>query len=301
MEKEFLKPKVHFISGKGGVGKSLSAVALAHFFSEQGYETLIIELCEEESEEFDRIPVMRHVKEKLSFLKIYPDQALFEYLSLKMPDSLLEKLFSKRLFRSLSSAMPGLFDLTRLGKIWFHADAVNKDKALIFDKIVVDLPSSGFVHRFLSIARVVKEVVKVGPLAKEAEKMDDYFRKNQNAILHLVALPEELVINESVELYQELKKAKDINVGVLFMNRVFPFLEKDLEALTTLIQNAPETKGVRDFFLSRVGEQQHQIARLKELGLAMPQITIDEQFGEHLDSQIVAKMVQAIKDSFVHE
>lgn len=301
MKKELLKPKVHFISGKGGVGKSLTASALAHFFYQSGYETLLIELSEEESEDYERVCSMRQINEKLFFMKIYPNQALYEYLSLKMPRTVLEKLFSKRFFRALAAAMPALFDLTRLGKIWFHADPSNKEKAQIFDKIVVDLPSSGFIMRFLLIARVVKEVVKVGPLAKEADKIDTYFHKEGNAILHLVALPEELVINETIELYQKLRASNQTSLGILFMNRVVAFGEHELQSLTRPVEKSSDIKSIVNFFLTRVHEQNQELKRLQEAGLLMPRMDIYEQWGEHIDSQIVDAMMQVIKDNFSHE
>lgn len=197
MEKKLVSPIVHFISGKGGVGKSLCAKALATYFARQGFSTLLVELSEEESETAPTIQTFHNIEEKLSFLRIYPDQALYEYLSLKVPgQSLLKKMFGKSFFRTLCSAMPGLSDLTRLGKIWFHADK-HAGSQENFDKIVVDLPSSGFIVRFLSIARVVREVVKIGPLAREARLMEDFFKDARNAVLHLVTLPQELVIMDN--------------------------------------------------------------------------------------------------------
>lgn len=121
-------------------------------------------------------------------------------------------MLSQKLFRALCAAMPGLSDLTRLGKIWFHADEVHGPKERVFDKIVVDMPSTGFVGRFLSIASVVYDAVKVGPVAKEAKLIRDYFQEPLHARVHLVALAEELVVTETIDLYDQLE-AKGINLG----------------------------------------------------------------------------------------
>ncbi len=301
MEKKLISPTVHFVSGKGGVGKSLVSLALAKYFAGLGHTTLLIELSEEESDsEHDRIASLRAVKEKLSFMRIYPDQALYEYLKLKIPaQALLEKLLSQSLFRTLCSAMPGLSDLTRLGKIWFHADPINGDKSGSFDKIVVDMPSSGFIVRFLSIARVVKEVVRIGPLAKDAQLIENYFKKSENAILHLVSLPKDIVVNETCEIYQQLKKANEVAVGILFMNRVTLLDQNKLESDSEKLSNGfPDSKEIVDFFLSELKAQKQQINRLDDLGLVMPRIYLSEQFGEVIESKITDELVEKMTEYF---
>lgn len=301
MEKKLISPTVHFVSGKGGVGKSIVSLALANYFAGEGHSTLLVELSEEESDAaHDRIASIRKVKEKLSFIRIYPDQALFEYLKLKVPaQALLDKLLSKSLFRTLCSAMPGLSDLTRLGKIWFHADPVHGNREGVFDKIVVDLPSSGFILGFLSIARVVKEVVRIGPLARDAQLIQDYFSNSKNALIHLVSLPQDVVINETFEIYQQLKKANEVAMGMLFMNRVIKLDPNELALFRDKSQdNFPHTTEVMDFFLSQVKAQTHQLKRLEDLGLSMPRINLSEQFGEIIESKISDELVEKMTEYF---
>ncbi len=110
--------------------------------------------------------------------------------------------------------MPGLSDLTRFGKIWFHADEKAAKSHRIFEKIVVDLPSSGYVGRFLSIASVVEDVVKIGPLAEEARSISRYFSKPQHARLHLATLLEDFVVTESIELYEHILKTCRVKLAV---------------------------------------------------------------------------------------
>lgn len=207
---------VHFVAGKGGVGKTVVAKALATHFA-KFERTLLIELSEEESGEPK--PALAEITEmgpNLFHTKICPDQALYEYLSLKIPPKVINILMSKSVFRALGSAMPGLADLTRLGKIWFHATSG------VYKKIVVDMPSSGFVGRFLTIANVVYQAVKVGPLAKEARIINEYFVDAHNARVHLVTLLDDLVVKETIHLFKELQQLKTVSCGVIFINRVMP-------------------------------------------------------------------------------
>lgn len=283
MPKDILKTaKLHFVAGKGGVGKTLISQALATYFAENS-KTLLVELSEEESGEENSESFPREVAPNLSHVKIFPDQALNEYLRLKIPQKLINSLLSKSLFRALGSAMPGLSDLTRLGKIWYHCEQ--------FEKIVVDMPSSGFVSRFLSIASVVKEAVKIGPMAKEAQVMDEFLKDENLARLHLVALPEEMVVNETLELYQEVKKRASVACGYLMLNRV---LDLDLKSLEVDLSRFPESAAIIESFKKRKLLEDLERRRLYLRGMHLPEVVFFDQMGEMMDSKIISMMVKTL-------
>jgi hypothetical protein len=292
--------KVHFIAGKGGVGKTVISQCLAALLAKQN-KTLLVELSEEEigedEEKFSIIEQKSDIAKNLFYVKIFPDQALYEYLCLKIPTKkILDSLFSQKLFRTLCSAMPGLSDLTRLGKIWFHADKQHVDHQEIFDKIVVDLPSSGFTKRFLSIAKVVHQAVKVGPLAKEAKLIHEYFFDKNNARLHLVCLPQELVINETIDLVKQMQYSSCINLGYLFINRFLKLKSKHLLTNSYPLKNYPETKKILDAYAARLQEEDLQINRLEQLENSPEIITLGDQLGEMLEPNIVKNMVIELSD-----
>lgn len=283
MQDNILQAKLHFIAGKGGVGKTLISQALATHFSES-FDTLLVELGEEEgTEEAPKLSPIKEVSPKLSHIKIFPDQALYEYLKLKIPKRVIDSLLSKSLFRTMCSAMPGLADLTRLGKIWYHT----RD----FQKIVVDMPSSGFVSRFLSVASVVSDAVKIGPLAKEARLIHEYLRDPKLARVHLASMPKELIINETFELYQQLKKKPSAQLGFILLNRV---LDLDLKELPEDLSQYPEISSVIEIFRKRKIEEDQERCRLIQLGISLPQLVFFDQVGEMMDSKIVSSMVKTI-------
>lgn len=286
--------KVHFVAGKGGVGKTVIAGALAHHFAKQ-YKTLLIELSEEETG--DTRPKLATIKEhhskKFSHIKFFPDQTLYEYLTLKIPQRMvLDSFMSQTLFRALGSAMPGLADLTRLGKIWFHADAEHEPKGEIYQKIVVDMPSSGFVSRFLTIARVVSDAVRIGPLAKEAKLISEYFGNANNARLHIVAMLQELVVNETIELLHDIKEAKSTHVGLLLVNRIFP--EPGLTRATSERAIGSELQKVINFFSARADAEAHEMARLKKSAVNIPMLCIPDFIGEEHEDDIIKYMVSLL-------
>jgi hypothetical protein len=291
-DKVIASAKVHFIAGKGGVGKTLISRALAQVFAKK-HKTLLIEMCEEDAGVFEAPPLT--VEGRLSHITIFPDQTLYEYLLIKIPQKkVLDSFLSQSLIRALSSAMPGLKDLTRLGKIWFHADEKHSIKPdEIFDKIVVDMPSSGFVGRFLTIASVVENVVKVGPLAKEAALIKSYFRDAHNALLHVVSVPSELVVNETVELIDTITGQKSIHLGILFINRVFSpkGLSKDSLPIDASL---PELKKITEFLQNRLKEGAIQLKRLQTAS-DLPCLPFADQMGELKDEVIIHDMAITIE------
>lgn len=277
--RDYISAKVHFIAGKGGVGKSLISAAFAHYFADLGYKTLQVELSEDESIEGMRIPTIERLGPNLFYLKIFPDQAAYQYLRLKIPQKkLLDSLLSKKLFRALCAAMPGLSDLTRLGKIWFHADDSLYEGQEIFDKIVVDLPSSGFVKRFLSVADVVSKAVKIGPLAKEAEYIHRFFIDAKNARLHVVAAPEALIVSETKELVRSMQKAGAVNLGLFFINRVPSLSSHRLSDCMAVLNPQSTLEPYMQFLLQKTKSAELLIKDLQ--ALLVPTIMLSAIWGK---------------------
>lgn len=292
MDKAVYNAKVHFVAGKGGVGKTLVSHALAMLFA-RNFKTLLVELSEEEAGDArPKLAVIKDgVEKNLSQVKIFPDQALYEYLCLKIPQKkVLDAFLSQSLIRAMSSAMPGLSDLTRLGKIWFHADEAHEPTGEIYQKIVVDMPSSGFVRRFLTIASVVGDAVKIGPLAKEAKLIHEYFRDARHARLHVITMPQELVVNETIELIDDIKRAQDISLGMLVINRVFLGQEITDETLNA-VREFPETFKVLYTFKTRMDEEAVELARFKDSKINLPELIFPDQFGEMREAKIIDEMV----------
>lgn len=260
------RAKVHFIVGKGGVGRTTIAEALAAKFS-LTEKTLLVSFKKEDSLKRHRVPVIEKISPQLFRLDFSPEEAMREYLELKIASvKVIEKLFGNSLFHALSGAAPGLSDFARMGKIWFHADPINRDKGAVqFDKIVVDMPSAGFVPRFLSIGATVKDAVKIGPLAHEALLINEYMGDSNNALVHVATLLEEIVVSETLELLDALKNESNVKTGMVFANfvrlidiakaeKLLKELPGDAVYITTLLRDS----------LARTKEEQALLDELKK-------------------------------------
>jgi uncharacterized protein (DUF2267 family) len=83
------------------------------------------------------------------------------------------------------------------------------------------------------VPQVLLRTVPPGPLAREALKMKDLLVDPRITAAVLVAMPEELPVNEALELHAALKDKVNIRTHAAVLNGVFAkrFTQADLEAL----------------------------------------------------------------------
>jgi anion-transporting ArsA/GET3 family ATPase len=241
--------QIHFVTGKGGVGKSLVACALARRFVAEGDRTLLVQVNARDS----HAPLLRlppvgddvaEARPNLWTLNLHPAQAMREYalMTLKL-EALYKAVFENRLTRTFLRFVPSLAELTMMGKLWFHAEEQREGGFFggdggrpRFDRIVVDLPSTGHATRLLAVSRVLTEAVKVGPMADKTRQMAACFADPRRSAIHVVTLPEELPVNETLELLGVLQRERTVHVGHLIVNQVLPrvFDERTEAALQRL-------------------------------------------------------------------
>lgn len=228
------------VSGKGGVGKSTIAAALALKLSSMGRRTLI---CEVNADE--RIapmlghpavgPELTQLEESLWAVDVRPQEAMREYaLMILKFKSVYRAVFENRMVRYFLRFIPSLQELVLLGKILFHAQQTEPDGRLRFDHVIVDAPATGHALTFLSVPRVLVQTVPSGAMSAEAEKMRAVLEDPTRAAAVLVSLPEEMPVNETIELRQALDARVGLRTEGAVLNAfVAPrFSEADEQALS---------------------------------------------------------------------
>ncbi|MBI4238911.1 MAG: ATPase [Deltaproteobacteria bacterium] len=200
-----LRTPLTFVTGKGGVGKSTVAAALACGCAAGGERTALIALG---PHPFARLfntetPIHYHgaeVAPRLTAFQLTPREAFEEYAVLRLGSAKLYHLcFDNRFVHYFLDATPGLNELMCLGKLW-HLVV----KAHVFERVIVDLPATGHGLGFLDVPRILTESVHRGPLATLGEQMRSMLQDTAVTATLIVTRYEELPVNETLELADRL-------------------------------------------------------------------------------------------------
>jgi anion-transporting ArsA/GET3 family ATPase len=223
--------RLHFVSGKGGTGKSTIAAALALALAAGGRKVLLVEVEGRQgiAQLFD-VPPLPYKEVKIATaegggqvnaLAIDTEAAFLEYL-----DMFYNLGIAGRAMRRIGAVefattiAPGLRDVLLTGKIKEIVVRNEKKKPDSYDAIVVDAPPTGRIARFLDVTKAVSELAKGGPVHSQADGVVKILHSELTAI-HLVTLLEALPVQETLEAIEELR-ALELPIGSVIVNRNIP-------------------------------------------------------------------------------
>ncbi|WP_280201762.1 ArsA-related P-loop ATPase [Nocardia cyriacigeorgica] len=222
------RARLHYVSGKGGTGKSTVAAALALALAGGGRRVLLVEVESRQSiaQLFD-LPPLPPTETRIATadgggevvaLALDIEHAFLEYL-----DMFYNLGFAGRAMRRMgaiefvTTIAPGLRDVILTGKIKECAVRVDKTGKQVYDEIVVDSPPTGRIASFLDVTQAMAEVAKGGPIASQAEGVSKLLHSDQT-LIHLVTLLEALPVQETADAIAELTEA-DLRIGTVIVNR----------------------------------------------------------------------------------
>ena len=223
---DVLERRLILVVGKGGVGRSTVAAAIAGQAAQRGHRTLLFETNANDrfGTYFDKPSVgteLVQLAENLWAVNTNPGHALEEYgLMILKFRSVYEMVFENRVTKAFLRAIPGLDDYALLGKAWYHTTEEKRGKP-IWDTVVFDMPASGHAASMLRVPWVITETVPEGPLTRDAREVKALLCDPMRTAPVLVTLAEEMPVNEAIELEQKLT-ALGIVPQHIVCNQVYP-------------------------------------------------------------------------------
>jgi anion-transporting ArsA/GET3 family ATPase len=206
-------------------------------------------------------------------ISIDPDEAMREYVLLSLRvKAMRDLLFRSKIFTYLAAATPGLRELVTIGKIWELALDDRKAKgARPYDLVIVDAPATGHGVGFLQTPRTFANVARVGPIATHAETLHRFITNRRQTGVAIVALPEEMPVNETAALERELARDVGMSVDRVFLNGLYPerFSSDDEGVLESGLERVEGS--ARDAITAaltvrrRAVAQREQLTRLNEI------------------------------------
>jgi anion-transporting ArsA/GET3 family ATPase len=294
MPASVLDRRLHFVIGKGGVGKTTVAAAMAMLLARHGRRTLAVEmdgagrLCRLLGSP-EANPVPAQVLPNLRVQALDGRAALEEYLGLVIPvKRLLSTVFSSRLYQYFVAVAPGLKELMTVGKIWYEATREEGGRPL-WDAIVVDAPATGHGLQHFRMPEAARETFGTGLVQREATKIVELLRDARTTAVHLVTLAEEMPITETLETERELTGPLAMSLGYVVANRLHA--RRFAPAVTAaLAAAAQQTVGANAALLEAVAARAveengwtainaHNLDRLREVLPAVPVVELPYLFA----------------------
>jgi anion-transporting ArsA/GET3 family ATPase len=301
---DLLDRRLVVVTGKGGVGKSTVAAALATLAARRGKRVLVAEVDARE-----RVapmlggrpsgPVVRLVLPGISTVNVDPRHALEEYaLMVVKVRAIYQAVFENRVVRFFLRAVPSLAETLMLGKILHEARSESGGKPR-WDLVIVDAPATGHAVQLLGVPKALLDTVPAGPLRRDAEWMQALLTDPARTSVVLVSLPEEMPVSETVELDAQVRDLLRIPRGPVFVNAMpdARFPPDELERLRGLVGSEPPVgPAARAAVLQgeRRERAEEQVARLRE-ALGRPLVTLPLLATERWGRRAVERIADAME------
>lgn len=222
---ELLQKKLIMVTGKGGIGKTLTSVALAYEAQALGKKVCLVE-----SSAHDQLAPLfgsrafGHQQRELApgiFVINVNAQDNFRDFVIKHLGfaKLFEKVFTKPIVRSFIQMLPGIAELTLLGRLYYYSELDQIDK---FDLVILDGFASGHFQSLMKTPDAVLHSGMVGPVIEETKRVRNFVADPEKVGVLLVTVPEELVVTEAIDFVSRLHRETPAPLAAIALNRCFP-------------------------------------------------------------------------------
>lgn len=271
-----MNQEIHFVTGKGGVGKSMVAAGLALKLSQQGKKTLLVEMGDQSFfQDFFNLEKVTYkptiLRKNLDLALWSGQEALREYaLHLIKVERLYKIFFENAVMKAFINVAPALPELAIMGKI--TSGPRKHGPPLSYDALVVDSFATGHFMALMRSAPGMLKAVSFGPMGEQSRGIERVLRDPHICRYHIVTLPEELPLKEAGELQKFLRDEFGVEAGIL----VNKFLQTEIEVedLQSLKTTSADLKAFADYLKFHLERQGEFLKKAKKLDAQFKKIPL---------------------------
>jgi anion-transporting ArsA/GET3 family ATPase len=260
-----LDKRLVFVTGKGGVGKTTVAACLARVAAERGKRVIVCEIAQD-GEPHDEV----EIEPNIHSIAVDPETAMREYLSDQVGGAMSKVMTSSRIFTYMAAAAPGMRELLTIGKVWDLAQLDQRRTGdTPYDLVILDAPATGHALGMLRTPRVFRDVARVGPISRQAGRIDTFLSDPELTGIVAVAAPEEMPVNETIDFITALGDEMGLEPDAVVVNGVFPerFRDDEVAALEAAGDDPALRAAIAEY--RRARHHRNQIRRLRRRARAL--------------------------------
>jgi anion-transporting ArsA/GET3 family ATPase len=310
-----LNRQLLFVTGKGGVGKTTVAAAIAQLAAQQGKRTLVCEMDAKGAlaAAFDCSPfpyAPRQIDTNLYGMAMNTEDSLREYLKLFIRIPFVGRIGPlARTFDFVADAAPGVKEILAIGKLCYEV------RERHYDMVVVDAEASGHIVSQIGAPRVISELVQVGMVREQTKWMLDILEDASVTGLVTVTTPEEMPVNETIDLLARVRDQTKVDLAGVIVNRVLPALFGTRETQVfdqlfstdaqRLLVNAAGGKVTAVMDAARMNESRRRVGaghleRLRDaLSPDTQMLYVPELFTRAIGRRVVSLIVDALAEELI--
>ena len=276
--------RLAMVTGKGGVGRTTVAAAMALATARAGRRVLLTELGDQDASGYSHVghqfgrddippePVELAPGLFSCTLTARKGHELFLQTVLPVPTLVRAALRSKAV-RKFLNAVPSFYEMGLFYHMLYLLRQQDGEGNPLHELMIIDMPATGHTLAITGLPATLLKLIPEGPITEELQAGLNLVNDPQRSAAWVVTLPEVLPVSECLELIEGLDES-ETPVGGVVLNRLphNPFTEEEREALTPLLEHAP-TFGSLAF--ERIGGAQQAMVRLAS-SIDLPLVTVGE-------------------------